>query len=161
MAPKFLGNHEVRLDSKGRVSIPAPFRSMLVRHGQEGVVLFPSYKVDGAIEGCSPDFMDELIDSVTDRELFSDEGEDLSAQMFNDSAELNWDSNGRVVLPQELIEIAGLTDAAIFAGNGRMFRIFEPQHYTAWKAARRRSLKEKSPSLVIGRGRRGAPEDEA
>lgn len=151
MAPIFLGTHDVKLDSKGRVSIPAPFRPLLSRQGFDGAVLFPSYKVDGAIEGCGMDFVNQLVDSVNSYELFSDAQEDFSATLFAGSHQLAWDANGRVVLPEILIRTAGLTDKAVFVGNGKMFRIFEPKRYAAWQAERVKALKENPRPLPLGK----------
>ena len=161
MAPIFLGTHEVKLDSKGRVSIPAPFRPTLSRQGFDGVILFPSYKVEGAIEGCGQDFLNQLMDSVNSYELFSDAQEDLSATIFGAAHQLQWDSNGRIVLPEALIAAADIKDKAVFVGTGALFRIWQPERWAAYQAARRQSAKEKVPSLAVtsqagGQGAGGA-----
>ena len=36
---RFLGNIEARIDAKGRVFLPAPFRKMLTASGTENIVL--------------------------------------------------------------------------------------------------------------------------
>jgi transcriptional regulator MraZ len=39
---RFVSNYTLRLDAKGRVSIPAPFRGVLVRDGFEGLYCYPT-----------------------------------------------------------------------------------------------------------------------
>ena len=39
---RFLSNYQLRLDAKGRVSIPAPFRAVLARDGFEGLYCYPT-----------------------------------------------------------------------------------------------------------------------
>src|SRR5215470_1355957 len=39
---RFVGNYTMRLDAKGRVSIPAPFRSVLARDGFDGLYCYPT-----------------------------------------------------------------------------------------------------------------------
>ena len=39
---RFLGRHAKRIDAKGRVSIPAPFRAVLARDGFEGLFVVRS-----------------------------------------------------------------------------------------------------------------------
>ena len=39
---RFVANFTMRLDSKGRVSIPGPFRSVLARDGFEGLYCYPA-----------------------------------------------------------------------------------------------------------------------
>jgi len=39
---RFVSHTTLRLDSKGRVSIPAPFRAVLSRDGFDGVYCYPA-----------------------------------------------------------------------------------------------------------------------
>src|SRR5438128_9060189 len=39
---RFVSNYTLRLDAKGRVSIPAPFRAVLARDGFEGIYCYPA-----------------------------------------------------------------------------------------------------------------------
>ncbi len=149
----FLGMHENKVDRKGRVSVPASFRQVLADQSFQGIVCFLSYRVD-AIEGCGMNFMTELSNSVADIDLFSDAQEDLSATLFSTSHPLAWDSGGRVQLPPDLLEAAGITDTAAFAGMGKTFRIWEPARLAAFQAERRGQAKSKGLTLPLS-GKRG------
>ena len=46
----FLSTHENKLDKKGRVSVPASFRSYLSSMGYNGVICYPSF-TNPSIEG--------------------------------------------------------------------------------------------------------------
>ena len=48
----FLSTYENRLDKKGRVSVPASFRSYLSNIGYNGVICYPSFNHQ-ALEGCA------------------------------------------------------------------------------------------------------------
>src|SRR6266852_6324896 len=39
---RFVSNYTLRLDAKGRVSIPAPFRAVLARDGYDGLYCYPT-----------------------------------------------------------------------------------------------------------------------
>jgi MraZ protein len=39
---RFFSHYILRLDAKGRVSVPASFRAILAREGVEGVFCFPA-----------------------------------------------------------------------------------------------------------------------
>ena len=39
---RFVSNYTLRLDAKGRVSVPAPFRAVLARDGFEGIYCYPT-----------------------------------------------------------------------------------------------------------------------
>ena len=50
----FLSTYENKLDKKGRVSVPASFRSHLSNLGYNGVICYPSFN-NASIEACSQD----------------------------------------------------------------------------------------------------------
>lgn len=151
----FLGTFENKVDRKGRVSVPASFRQILAQTSYQGVVAFSSYKEE-AIEGCSMDFMEKLADSLGDIDLFSETQEDLSATIFSESYQLPFDGEGRILLPADLCEQAGITDRAAFMGMGQTFRIWQPERLAAFKASSRARAKEKGLTLKLRR-----PEGEA
>jgi MraZ protein len=121
----FTGTYENRVDSKGRVSVPAPFRSVLQAGGNQGFMAFRSFRCS-AIEACGRDIMERLNSSMSALDLFSDKQDDLAAVIFGGSQDLAFDSTGRIVLPTSLAAHAGITDTAAFVGKGTIFQIWEP-----------------------------------
>ncbi len=133
----FMGPHHNRLDAKGRVSIPAPFRSVLREKAPEGaapsVVLRPSHKFD-CIEGWAAVDFYRRGDALERLDMFSQAQDDLTFAYYADATEMTPDKEGRIVLPDLLATHANLTDAIEFVGMRDHFQIWEPQ-----AAARRRS----------------------
>ena len=127
----FLGTHQNRLDTKGRVSVPAPFRAILRARaeaaGVEGahLVLRPSH-THGCIEGWPADVFQTLAGPLDRIDLFSDAHDDLAAALYADAFHAESDKEGRIVLPEPHIAHAGLKDAVVFMGLGRTFQIWEP-----------------------------------
>lgn len=151
----FIGTFENRVDRKGRVSVPAPFRQALGQQGFHGIVAFRSYRAP-AIEACGMDFMERLGTSVGDFDLFSDTHDDLATTIFADSQQLAFDGEGRIMLPHLLSEHAGIGERAAFVGKGQIFQIWEPAALTAHKEnARRRARSEglTVPQQTPGGGR--------
>jgi MraZ protein len=122
----FVGTFENKIDRKGRVSVPAPFRTILHTNGHQQFMAFRSFRCR-AIEACGPDFMEHLNASMNALDMFSDKQDDLAAVIFGGSQELAFDSTGRIVLPASLSDYAGITDTAAFVGKGPIFQIWEPQ----------------------------------
>ena len=126
----FLGTHQNRLDAKGRVSIPAAFRTAL-RAGLEAdaptiVVLRPSPK-HPCIE-CWPVARFEALKlRLDDLDPLSDEYEDLSATVYADSTPVEADKEGRIVLTTEMVARAQLTSQVAFMGMGGTFQIWDPE----------------------------------
>ena len=140
---QFLGNHQNKLDAKGRVSIPAPFRGALKAECKDGssaagvpLVLRPSHKYR-CIEGWSEKEFAALLKPLDNYAEYSDDHDDLAIALFADAHEVETDKEGRIVLPSDLTEHAGLTDAVVFMGIGKRFEIWEPAAAARRKAAAR------------------------
>ena len=152
MATRFIGTFENKVDAKGRVSVPAQFRQVLAGQPFTGIAVFRSHRAE-AIEGCGMDFMDQMIDRVGGLELFSSESDDLATSIFSDTQQLAFDSTGRIQLPENFRQHAGITDKAAFVGKGQMFQIWEPAKLEAHKAAaRQRARDEQLPLPPLGGG---------
>lgn len=140
----FIGTFENKVDRKGRVSVPAAFRQVLAPQNYAGIVAFPSYRAP-AIEACGIDFMERLNNSIENVDLFSETHDDLTLSIFAAAQQLPFDVDGRIILPPEFAEKAGITERAAFVGKGTMFQIWEPgalkQHLeSARDRARERGL---------------------
>jgi MraZ protein len=147
----FLGNHQNKLDAKGRVSIPAPFRSTLKSLSRDGstasgvpLVLRPSHK-QPCIEGWPEKEFAALAKPLEQYDDYSDDHDDFAVALYADAFEMETDKEGRIVLPSELAEHAGLSEAVVFMGVGKRFEIWEPQ-----AAARRRvTARERARDLRL------------
>jgi MraZ protein len=142
----FIDTFVNKIDRKGRVSVPATFRATLAEQAFQGIVAFPSFKLQ-ALHCAGMDWMQSLIDSTQNVDLFSQEHDDLTASLFADAKQLPFDGEGRIMLPEALCAHAKLTEAAAFAGRGRYFEIWEPQALEAYKAEARQRAAEKQRTL--------------
>ena len=59
----FLSSFENKIDKKGRVSVPASFRSYLNSLGYNGFIGYPSFN-SPALEGCSQDRIEKLSNTI-------------------------------------------------------------------------------------------------
>jgi MraZ protein len=124
---QFLGTHPNKLDAKGRVSIPAPFRAALRNgDGEPSLVLRPHH-THRCIDGFAAGYFHALASSMARLDLFSADQEDLAIALYADAVEFAPDKEGRIVLPQNLIAWAGLEEGATFVGMGRQFQIWSPE----------------------------------
>jgi MraZ protein len=142
----FIDTFVNKIDRKGRVSVPATFRATLAEQNFQGIVAFPSFKLQ-ALQCAGMDWMQSLIDSTQNVDLFSQEHDDLTAALFPDAKQLAFDGEGRIMLPEALCAHAKLTEMAAFAGRGRYFEIWEPQALEAYKAEARQRAADKQRTL--------------
>jgi MraZ protein len=125
----FLGTHQNRIDAKGRVSIPAPFRTALRALSVEGaapLVLRPSHN-HACVEGWPACVFASLANPLDRLDMFGADHDDLAASVYADAYPVESDKEGRIVLPDGLMHYACLSDTVTFMGLGRTFQIWEPQ----------------------------------
>jgi len=148
----FVGTHVNRIDKKGRVSVPKPFRAALQSQGCASLFVYPRFKQQ-ALEACGEDFMTRLSESLEDLDMFSDEQDDLASVVLANAHQLAFDPEGRIVLPEQLVSYAGISGEAVFVGQGPRFQIWKPDEFKtfnamAFKRARARgaTLKMRKPT---------------
>ena len=125
---RFVANFTLRLDAKGRVSIPASFRSVLARDGFDGLYCYPAF-ASPAIDAGGNALMAEIEALIERYAPFSDEREKLALSLYGTSETLKIDGEGRVVLSESLKQHAGIKDAVAFVGLGHKFQIWEPERF--------------------------------
>ena len=150
MAVRLTGTYVNKIDKKGRVSVPKPFRAFFEGQDFAGVYLFRSFKL-AALEGAGDAFMDEFVNRLDDLDLFSDDQDDLAALILQNAFQLPFDPEGRVALPKELMEHAGLETEAVFAGRGKRFLIFEPDAFKAYDQQLFERARSRGPTLPAAR----------
>lgn len=123
-----VGRHINKIDSKGRISVPKPFRAAMGEQGFAGIYAYPSFKYP-AIESCGETFMRRLSESLESLEMFSDDQDDLASVILENAHSLPFDPEGRVVLPKELLDYAGIDKQALFVGRGPHMQIWDEAAY--------------------------------
>ena len=142
----FLSTYVNKVDRKGRVSVPATFRSTLATNSQPNlVVAFPSLRVR-AVECTGSQRIEEMQRRIDTLEQFSDEYENLT-QIFADSHPMSMDPEGRIVLPETLKEHAGIGCDVAFVGLGAMFQLWDPAQYEEHRAAVRERSRRQGTTL--------------
>jgi MraZ protein len=145
----FVSTYHNRIDAKGRVSVPAPFRAVIAQGGFDGVFCHPSLDASAIDAGGRP--MVETISGLLEGlDPYSDERDQLSTALFGLSEILKLDQDGRVVLTEALRDHAGLSDQAVFVGLGDKFQIWNPENFTAHLARAREKVREHRKLLANG-----------
>jgi MraZ protein len=157
---RFVSNYALRLDSKGRVSIPAPYRAVLARDGFDGLYCYPALDRP-ALDAGGNALLGEIETLMGRFPPFSEEREEFAAALYGTSETLKIDGEGRVVLTEPLKTHAGITDAVAFVGLGHKFQIWEPSRFRAQLAEateKVRAFKRQLGSRVAARDALGARE---
>ncbi len=143
--PVFLSSFVNKIDKKGRVSVPAPFRAAL-GNDAAGIVVFRSLQHE-ALECCSVSHLEVLSRSLEKLDLSPETYELIETTIFGGSVQVPFDGEGRVVLPQHLTSAVGVSDEAAFVGRRKTFQIWEPKKLAAHEAAARKAAGARDISL--------------
>ncbi len=127
---RFVSHYMLRLDAKGRISVPAPYRAVLARDGFDGLYCYPALDCR-ALEAGGNALLAEIEALIAGFSPFSDQREQFSLALYGTSETLKIDAEGRVVLTDALKAHAEIADTATFVGLGHKFQIWEPSRFRA------------------------------
>ncbi|MFO7166470.1 MAG: division/cell wall cluster transcriptional repressor MraZ [Chloroflexota bacterium] len=119
----FLGEYEHTVDEKGRLAIPSRFRDEL----GEGVIITRGF--DKCLYGFPRPFWETLAQQVTSVGLAQADARNVQRLLFSGAADLVFDRQGRVLIPQNLREYAGIGEQVVIAGLNRYFEIWSPERW--------------------------------
>ncbi|MGB3181168.1 MAG: division/cell wall cluster transcriptional repressor MraZ [Cyclobacteriaceae bacterium] len=123
----FTNEYECKLDTKGRLTLPAKIKSSLpdsngdelvLRRGFEPcLVLYPmvEYKKTFA--------------KIAGLNEFNEEYRKLQRNFFRGNVQVELDSNNRLLIPRTLMQYASLEKEAIVVGTGKRVEIWNPERY--------------------------------
>ena len=142
----FLSSYENKLDKKGRVSVPASFRSHLNSLGYNGFVAYPSFNHE-ALEACSEDRIEKLSNTIDSLNPFEEKRDYFATSVLSESMSLQFDSEGRVLITSKLLDHAKIKNSILFVGLGKTFQIWEPKSFEKFKTVARKKAYQNRSNL--------------
>ena len=128
----FLSSYENKLDKKGRVSVPASFRSHLSNLGYNGVICYPSFN-NQSIEAWPQDRIDKISNTIDSLSPFEEKRDFFATSILSESINLQFDSEGRISITSKLLKHAKIKNSMLFVGQGQTFQIWEPITFEKFK----------------------------
>jgi len=132
----FRGESRHKVDSKGRVSIPASFRRVLEAGDPDWVAgLNPTLVIvygdenRNYLECYSMQVADDVATRISLQKTGTAKRVALERLYNTLASEMTLDETGRLVLPSRLRNKIGLKGEAFFAGTGDTFKIWHPDTY--------------------------------
>ena len=140
----FLSSYENKIDKKGRVSVPATFRSHLSTMGYNGFISYPSFN-HSALEACSQDRIERLSKTIDSLNPFEEKRDFFATSILSESENLQFDTEGRVSLSEKLLKHAMIKNNVLFVGLGQTFQIWNPSSFEKFKIiARKKAYQNRS-----------------
>ena len=116
------------VDRKGRLSIPSDYRIVIGRRSATSAVLIALHERADCLIGCDVEQGGRVMAELQQRfgGVASEERDRASRLNFGSALPANYDETGRIVLPDDLRELAGIDDCAFFLAAGDYFEIWNP-----------------------------------
>ena len=133
----FLSTYENKLDKKGRVSVPAIYRSYLSNLGYNGVICYPSFN-NQSIEVWPQDRIEKISNTIDNLNPFEEKRDFFATSILSESINLQFDSEGRISLTPKLLKHAKIKNSMVFVGQGKTFQIWEPTIFEKFKVNARK-----------------------
>ncbi len=124
----FLSTYENKLDKKGRVSVPASYRSYLSNLGYNGIVCFPSFN-NHCIEAWPQDRIEKISNAIDTLNPFEEKKDYFATSILSESINLQFDNEGRIILTSKLLKHSKIKNNVFFVGQGKTFQIWEPTSF--------------------------------
>ena len=140
----FLSSYENKIDKKGRVSVPAAFRSYLTTQGYNGFVSYPSFS-NPALECCTQERIERLSNSIDTLNPFEEKRDYFATSVLSESSNLTFDTEGRVQFSQKLLNFAKIKSDILFVGQGKTKQAWNPKNFEKFKSfAKKKALQSRS-----------------
>ena len=123
----FLSTYENKLDKKGRVSVPAPFRSYLSNLGYNGIVCFPSFN-HSSIEAWPQDRIEKISNAIDSLDPFEEKKDYFATSILSESINLQFDSEGRIALTKKLLKHSKIKTAYFLLVKEKHFKYGNQLH---------------------------------
>ncbi len=117
----FLNHYHHSFDDKGRLTIPAKFRELPA----EGA--FVVQGLDGNLMVLPPTVFQVITNRLMEMSITDPAARLLRHGILGNAQQVTPDGSGRILLPQNLRELAGLTEQVVFVGQGDHFEIWSDE----------------------------------
>jgi MraZ protein len=120
----FIGHHTSTLDAKNRLAIPDHYQWLL----NKGIYLTQGFARTLLL--LTSDAFDEILLRIKHMNMADPTARLLFRMLLGSATKLEFDRNGCVQLPAELLEFAGIEKSAMLIGQGDFLELWSP---SLWK----------------------------
>jgi MraZ protein len=123
----FSGEYRFALDNKKRINIPAGIRKMLPPES-EGTLIF-TRGFEGCVYVYPFDEWQRLTKKLNTLDSFQVKVRNFIRQFVGSAFKTVMDTQGRVLLPDKVLEMAGITKEVLLLGSLNKWELWDPEKY--------------------------------
>ncbi|OGF28466.1 cell division/cell wall cluster transcriptional repressor MraZ [Candidatus Falkowbacteria bacterium RIFOXYB2_FULL_34_18] len=137
----FIGEYKHNLDDKGRLAVPAKFRSAL----KGGAVV--TRGLDNCLFLYSKKQWEKIAEKFANLPISQSKARAFSRLMLAGAMDVDFDNQGRINLPDYLIEFASLEKKSVIAGLYDRLEIWNEEIWNKYKAGAEKESSEIAETL--------------
>jgi MraZ protein len=122
-----IGEYKHKIDDKKRISLPIKFRKYL------GKKIIITKGLDGCLFIYSEKEWTRISAKIADLGMGQSDRRSFNRYMLSGASEIDIDSVGRILIPENLIKEAGIKNVAIFAGVFNRVEVWDENKWEAYK----------------------------
>lgn len=119
----FFGQFSHNIDAKGRLTVPSTFREQT----PDGVYVANGF--DANLIAYPKKYYEQIASIASSLSITDPESRSLRRLLFSHTAELGYDSAGRILIPAYLREIAQINSGVVLVGIGDSFEIWSSESW--------------------------------
>ncbi len=144
---EFMGRYQYAIDHKGRTNVPAKFRHALPPEAADILIL--TRGLEGCLFAYPQDTWKALMERLRNLQQGQANTRYFMRTLLSDATESALDTQGRVIIPPHLLELAGLEKDALILGVMDKIEIWNPQRYEAYTKDFGISFEQVAESLLL------------
>ena len=123
----FTGEHECKLDAKGRLVLPSRLKSVLPEASKNSIVIRKGFESNLIIYLLSE--FQNIYTRISSLNEFSSEQRKLKRNLFSGISQVDLDSNGRFLLARNMLSHCNIKKDVILIGVGNFIELWNPDIY--------------------------------
>tara|TARA_B100000963_G_scaffold86048_1_gene73687 strand:- start:7955 stop:8398 length:444 start_codon:yes stop_codon:yes gene_type:complete len=123
----FTGEHECKLDAKGRLVLPSRLKSVLPEASKNSIVIRKGFESNLIIYPLSE--FQNIYTRISSLNEFSSEQRKLKRNLFSGISQVDLDSNGRFLLAKNMLSHCNIKKDVILIGVGNFIELWNPDIY--------------------------------
>ena len=137
----FMGDYAHNIDRKGRLIMPAKFREEL------GVHVVVNRGLDGCLYVYTSSQWETVYKKLSTLPSTNKDARMFQRMMLSKAAEVDLDSQGRILIPRTLIDLAGLEKECLIVGMANHLEIWSKERWTQLEEEQSGSFEEAAEAL--------------
>lgn len=126
----FIGEYELTIDAKGRFLLPAAFRKQLPEGADSQFVLSRGF--EQCLSLYTMEEWNVLSAKINKLNDFNPKVREFKRLFLNGANIVEADSAGRLLVPKNLMEYAGISKDAVFTSQGNKMELWDKATHTAY-----------------------------